>query len=188
VQSSETVLIHGGTGGVGHIAIQLAKWLGAKVFSTSSSASKMDIAKKLGADITINYKNTPVATYKQEYTDGAGFDVVFDTVGGDNLSDSFNAAILYGQVISILAAGNYDLTPAFLKGLKLHMIMQPLPLITGIKRDHYSGILTKITELVDAGIIKPLIDDEKFTIKQVVAAHTHLENGNAIGKIVMTIV
>lgn len=186
VQPNQTVLIHGGTGGVGHVAIQLAKWLGAKVFSTSSSTSKMDLAKKLGADITINYKNTPVATYTQEYTDGVGFDVVFDTVGGDNLSDSFSAATLFGKVISILAVGNYDLTNAFLKGLTLHMVMQPLPLITGIKRGHYNTILTKITELVDTGIIKPLMDEKKFTIKQVGAAHTHLENGKAIGKVVMT--
>ena len=186
VQPNQTVLIHGGTGGVGHIAIQLAKWLGAKVFSTGSSASKMDIAKKLGADITINYKNTSVATYTQEHTNDAGFDVVFDTVGGENLSDSFSAAALFGKVVSILAVGNYDLTPAFLKGLTLNMVMQPLPLITGIKRDHYNTILTKITELVDTNIIKPLIDEKKFTITQVRDAHTHLESGKAIGKVVMT--
>jgi NADPH2:quinone reductase len=186
LQRDQTVLIHGGTGGVGHIAIQLAKWLGAKVFATCSSDFKMDIAKKLGANIAINYKNTSVATYTKEHTHDAGFNVVFDTVGGENLSNSFGAASLFGKVVTILAVGNYDLTPAFLKGLTLHMVMQPLPLITGIKRNHYHSILTQIANLVDAGAIKPLIDEKKFTISQVGAAHAYLENGKAVGKVVMT--
>lgn len=186
VQKDQTVLIHGGTGGVGHIAIQLAKWLGAKVFATSSSTEKLDISKQLGADFTINYKNTNVKSYVTEYTHDAGFDVIFDTVGGENLTECFYAASLFGTVICILAAGNYDLTPAFLKGLTIHTIMQPLPLITGVKRAHYRKILTKISELVDAGVIQPLIDEKIFTIDQVGAAHTYLENGNAIGKIVLT--
>lgn len=186
VQNAQTVLIHGGTGGVGHIAIQLAKWLGAKVFATSSSTQKTNISKQLGADFTINYKNTNVKSYVTEHTQDVGFDVVFDTVGGENLTESFYAASLFGKVISILAVGNYDLTPAFLKGLTIHTIMQPIPLITGVKRAHYKEILTKIAELVDTGVIKPLIDEKKFTIDQVGAAHTHLENGNAIGKVVLT--
>ncbi len=164
VQKDQTVLVHGGTGGVGHIAIQLAKWLGANVFATGSSPKKLDISKQLGADVAINYKNSHVPAYVNEYTKGVGFDVVFDTVGGENLSDCFQAAALFGKVISILAAGNYDLTPAFLKGLSLHMVLQPLPLITGIKRSHYGEILTMIAKLVDKGIIRPLIDENKFTM------------------------
>ncbi|MCX7124285.1 MAG: zinc-dependent alcohol dehydrogenase family protein [Gammaproteobacteria bacterium] len=186
IQKNQTVLIHGGTGGVGHIAIQLAKSLGATVFTTCSSSKKMDIAKQLGADVAINYKNSPVESYVAEHTNGSGFDVVFDTVGGKNLSDCFIAASLFGKVISILAAGSYDLTPAFLKGLTLHTIMQPLPLITGIKRAHYRKILIKIAELIDSGTIRPLIDEKKFTIDQVGDAHTYLESGNAIGKVVLT--
>lgn len=185
VQRDQTILIHGGTGGVGHIAIQLAKWLGARVFATCSSDFKIEIAKKLGACGVINYKKTSVVDYTKEYTNDSGFDVVFDTVGGENLSHSFSAASLFGKVISILAAGNYDLTPAFLKGLTLHMVMQPLPLITGLKRNHYKSILTQIAHLVDLGVIKPLIDDKKFTISEVGAAHAHLETGKAIGKVIM---
>lgn len=186
VQKGQTVLVYGGTGGVGHIAIQLAKWLGATVFSTSSSPDKQDISKQLGADFTINHKNTDVKSYVAEHTNNAGFDVVFDTVGGENLSESFYAAALFGKVITILAAGNYDLTPAFLKGLTIHTIMQPLPLLTGIRRAQYGEILAKIAELTDKGHIRPLIDEKKFTINEVSAAHAHLKNGDAIGKVVLT--
>lgn len=186
VQKNQTVLIHGGTGGVGHIAIQLAKSLGAKVHTTCSTSEKMAIAKKLGADVTINYKDTSIASYVAEYTNNAGFNVVFDTVGGQNLSDCFTAAALFGKVISILAAGTYDLTPAFMKGLTIHTILQPLPLITGINRAHYGKILTKIAALVDSGAIRPLIDEKQFTMEQVGEAHTYLESGNAIGKVVLS--
>ena len=185
VQQDQTVLIHGGTGGVGHIAIQLAKWLGAKVYATSSSLEKMDISKQLGADFTINYKDTHAKTYAAKYTQGHGFDVVFDTVGGNNLEECFDAAAPYGQVISILGAGKHDVTTAFQKGLSIHMVMQPLPLITGIRRTHYHEILSKIAELVDAGVLQPLIDKNKFRLDQVGAAHAYLEQGNAIGKVVI---
>lgn len=185
LQKGQSILIYGGTGGVGHIAIQLAKWLGATVFSTSSSAEKLNISKQLGADFTINFKDSDVKSYVAEHTDNAGFDVVFDTVGGENLSNAFQAASLFGQVITILAAGNYDLTPAFLKGLSIHTIMQPLPLITGIRRAQYGEILTKLSELIDKGIIRPLIDKKKFSINEVGAAHAWLKNGEAIGKVVL---
>ncbi|HHF7347790.1 TPA: zinc-dependent alcohol dehydrogenase family protein [Legionella feeleii] len=186
VKKGQTVLIHGGTGGVGHVSIQLAKWLGAKVFATGSSAKKLEMAKQLGADFAIDYKKTTIESYVAEHTNGAGFEIVFDTVGGENFSECFQAAALFGQVISILAAGNYDLAPAFFKGLSIHLVLQPLPLITGIKRAHYGEILAKIATLVDEGFIRPLIDEQKFNITQVGAAHAHLENGNALGKIVLT--
>lgn len=187
VQPHQTILIHGATGGVGHVAIQLAKWLGAKVFTTASSEEKMLIAKKLGADVVINYKKTNVDAYVKEFTNEKGFEVVFDTVGGDKLIECFQAAATFGKVISILATSSYDLTPAFIKGLSLYLVFQPLPLITGMNRKHYGEILTKIAELVDQGIIHPLVDKKKFTISQVGQAHAHLEKGDAIGKVVLTV-
>jgi NADPH2:quinone reductase len=78
-----------------------------------------------------------------------------------------------------------DLSPAFLKGVSLHMVMQPLPLLTGRRREDYKMILTNIADLVDAGAIKPLIDKKSFNISEVGQAHEHLENGNAIGKVVL---
>lgn len=186
VQNGQSVLIHGGTGGVSHIAIQLAKWLGAKVYATSSSSKKMEISKQLGADVTINYKEMNPQEILTKYTHNAGFDVVFDTVGGDTLVESFNLASIFGRVISIHAVGSYDLTPAFLKGLTLHTVMQPLPLITGKLRANYGKILANIASLVDKGIIRPLIDEKQFSISQVGEAHNYLELGHVIGKLVIT--
>lgn len=185
-QKNQTLLIHGGTGGVGHVAIQLAKWLGMTVYATASSAEKLALAKTLGADGVIHYKNQSLKSYVHEFTKDQGFDVVFDTVGGDNLSACFEAAALFGKVITILAAGQYDLSPAFFKGLSIHTVLQPLPLVTGKKRIHYQHILTQVAELVDAGILRPLIDEKKFTMKDVGLAHTRLEKGEAIGKVVVS--
>lgn len=185
LQKNQNVLIHGGTGGVGHLAIQLAKCFGAKVFTTCSSADKMEIAKQLGADEVINYKEESVESYVKKHTSGEGFDVVFDTLGEDNLPKCFEAASLFGKVVSIMAMGNYDLSQAFFKGLTLHTVMQPLPLLTGKRRPEYGRILNAISNLVDEGKIKPLVDKNKFSIEEVAAAHTYLEQGHAVGKVVL---
>lgn len=185
VQKDQTVLIHGATGGVGHVAIQLAHYLGANVFSTASSASKIDIAKSFGAKNIINYKETSIVQYVKDYTQGEGFEVVFDTVGGENLANCFAAAANFGSVISIMSAGEHDLAPAFVKGLTLHNVFQPLPLITGLRRAHYGNILANVAKLVDAGIIQPLIDKRNFSLEEVGVAHDYLESGQAIGKVVI---
>jgi len=183
-QKNQTVLIHGGTGGVGHIAIQLAKWLGAKVFSTSSS-DKLELLKKIGADGAIDYQKSDVKSYVTQYTGGDGFDVVFDTVGGDNFNKCIEAAALFGKVITVIPPNNADLNAARNKGLSLLFVLQPLPLLTGERRQDYGKILAQISELVDHGAIKPLIDPQRFTVSQVGLAHAHLESGKAVGKIVL---
>lgn len=185
VQKGARVLIHGGTGGVGHFAIMLAKYLGAKVYATVSSNEKSEIAKKLGADYTINYKEQDVQEYVNEFTDGNGFEIVFDTVGQDNLEKSIQSVAANGDVISILGAGEHDLTNLFFKSANLHMVLQPLPLITGQRRADYKELLGKVAEVIDREGFKPLLDKNKFTFSNVAAAHEHLESGLAIGKVVL---
>ena len=85
IEAGDEILIHGGTGGVGHVAVQLAKWIGAKVYTTVSTPEKARIAKELGADVVINYKETPVKDYVNQYTDGKGFKYIFDTIDRENL-------------------------------------------------------------------------------------------------------
>lgn len=186
LQAEQSILIHGGTGGVGHIAIQLAKWLGANVYTTVSSSEKAALCQKLGASHAINYKVNATQDYVQQYTKGEGFDIVFDTIGGVNFDNSVQATAQFGQMISVFAFGSYDLVPAHIKGLTLHLLMQPLPLITGVNRAHYGNILKEISHLVDQGILRPLIDDKIFNIQDVALAHQHLESGKAIGKVVLT--
>ena len=185
VKAGQTVLIHGGTGGVGHFSIMLAKHLGAKVYTTVSTPEKAEIAKKLGADKIINYKQQSVEDYVKHCTDMRGFDVVFDTVGGENLALCMQAVANNGSVISILGAGMHDLTSLFLKNANLHMVLQPLPLITGEKRKAYQTLLKTIAEIVDANKLKPLLDKNTFKLSDVVQAYEHLEQGKAIGKVVL---
>lgn len=186
VQKGQTVLVHAATGGVGHVAIQLAKLAGAKVFTTASSEEKLQIGKSLGADAAINYREQSVEDYVKEYTDGKGFDIVFDTVGGDNLDRSFQAAALNGTVLAIAARSTHDLSPLHSKGLSLHITFMLLKIINKEQRQDHGKILRQVTNLVEEGKLHPLVDKKSFTFDQVSEAHAYLESNKAIGKVVLT--
>jgi NADPH2:quinone reductase len=182
------VLIHAATGGVGHIAIQLAKWAGAEVYATASTSEKQEIAKKLGAKDAINYKQESVADYVERLTNGHGFDVVFDTIGGENIERSFEAAAHYGEVISIQSGGkeSYALGAMHGKSLSLHFVFMLLPMLRNIDRQRHGEILRKAAALVDSGKLKPLVDPKQFTFNEVGRAHDYLESGKATGKVVLS--
>lgn len=190
IHENQKVLVHGATGGVGHIGIQLAKWKGAEVYTTASTTKKMDIGRKLGADYAINYKEEAVEQYVEKYTNGNGFDLVLDTVGGDNLSRSAEAARLNGAVVSLAVSHmTYpgDLLPEiFRNGLTLHGVIMVIPLLFNIGRAHHGEILSEITRLAEDGIIAPLIDPKEFTFDEVAEAHKYAESGKQIGKVVLT--
>ncbi|PGU09370.1 quinone oxidoreductase [Bacillus cereus] len=185
IKSGQNVLIHGATGGVGHVAIQLAKWAGAKVFTTASQQNKVEIAHHLGADIAINYKEESVQEYVQKHTNGNGFEVIFDTVGGKNLDNSFEAAAVNGTIATIAARSTHDLSPLHAKGLSLHVTFMALKLLHTDKRNDCGEILTKITQIVEEGKLRPLLDSKTFTFDEVAQAHEYLESNKAIGKIVL---
>ncbi|WP_263080463.1 zinc-dependent alcohol dehydrogenase family protein [Endozoicomonas sp. Mp262] len=184
IGENHSVLIHGGSGGVGHIAVQLAKYLGATVYSTASTQN-LDTVKQLGADHVIDYKQESVANYVKKYTDDMGFDAVFDTVAGKNIDNSFNAVRYNGAVATVLPIENP--LPIALKGLSFHSVLQPIPLFHGIGRKRHGEILEKIATLVDTGYISPLIDASDFSIWQVAKAHERLTSRQATGKIVLTV-
>lgn len=186
VRPGQTVLVHGATGGVGQIGIQLAKWAGARVFATGSGEEKLRLARELGADGTINYRRQSVADYVAEHTGGRGFDVVFDTVGGENLGLALEAAALNGTVVSTSTSQTYDLSPMHAKGLTLHVVFMLIPMLHGIGRGHHGEILGELARLVDDGVIRPLIDERRFRFAEVAAAHRLLESGEATGKVVLT--
>ncbi len=185
VQPGQKVLVYGGTGGVGHIGVQLAKWAGATVYALVSSDRKAAIARELGADVTIDYRQTPVEEFVAEHTDGQGFDVVFDTVGNDNLQNAFKAAKLNGTVVSLVSLSQQDLTLLHAKGLTLHLVYMLLPMLSGANRSHHAEILSKIARLVDKGQVRPLVDAKSFTFADAAAAHAHAESGAAVGKVVL---
>jgi NADPH2:quinone reductase len=186
VHAEQNVLIYGATGGVGHIGLQLAKWAGAKVFATASSEKKMAIAHQLGADVVINYHEQTVEEYVTEHTDGKGFDVVFDTVGNDNLQNAFKAAALNGTVVSTLALSTQDLSLVHAKGLTLHVVFMLIPMLHGVGRTHHGEILSKLAQLVDEGKIRPLLDPKSFSFADVAEAHRYAESGQEIGKVTLT--
>lgn len=148
-----------------------------------SSQEKAAIALELGADIAIDYRNTSVEEFVEKYTVGNGFDIVFDTVGNDNLQNAFKAVKLNGTVVSTVSLSKQDLSLLHAKGLTLHLVYMLLPLLTRIDRARHGKILTKIADLVDAGKIRPLID-RNFTFSEVATAHAYLESG-ARGKVVL---
>ena len=185
VRVQQKVLIYGGTGGVGHLALQLAKNAGAEVYTTVSTPEKAAIAIDLGANVAIDYLNSSVEDFVARYTQGRGFDLVFDTVGNDNLQNAFQAAKLNGAVLSTLALSKQDLTLVHAKGLSLHLVYMLLPMLSGIDRVHHGRILTELASLVDGGKIRPLVDNHVFSFTEVGLAHAYLESGEAIGKIVL---
>ena len=186
VQPGQKVLVYGATGGVGHIGVQLAKWAGATVYALVSNDEKAAIAHCLGADITINYRHQPVEEFVAEQTDDQGFDVVFDTVGNDNLQNAFKAAKLNGTVVSIVSLSQQDLTLLHAKGLTLHLVFMLIPMLFGVGRAHHGEILSKLAQIVDEGKIRPLLDSKIFSMSEIASAHQHAESGQAIGKVVLT--
>lgn len=187
VMPGDHVLIHGGAGGVGHIAVQLAKAQGARVATTISSAAKADIARRLGADDIINYREEDVADYVERLTGGRGFDVVFDATGGSDIATSFAGVRVNGQVATIVSQYEADLTPMHGKSLTLHAIFMLTSMLHGVHPQHHGEILAKAGQLAATDQLKPLVDERRFTLDDIGAAHSHLEAGAAVGKVVIDI-
>lgn len=186
IRAGDKVLVHGGTGGVGHIGVQLAKHAGAEVYCTVSSEEKARIARDLGADVTIDYNRYRVQDYVERFTAGCGFDLVFDTVGGVNLEHSIEAARVNGCVVSILTAGEHELSGLHAKGLTLHTVFMLIPMLYGQGRDKHGEILRAAADLVDRGELRPLIDPSHFSFAQAADAHRKLAAGKVLGKLVLT--
>lgn len=185
LSSAHKILIHGGTGGVGHVAIQLAKWAGAEVYATVSSPEKAELVKSFGAIEGINYRNEPVQSYVDRITEGKGFDVVFDTIGGENIDKSFAAVAHYGNVITIQAHSTHDLSPLHLKSASLHVVFMLLPLLYNTQRERHGEILKNAAALANKGMLKPFIAAQQFSFEDVSKAHAFLESGKAVGKVVI---
>ena len=186
MKEGECVLVYGGTGGVGYLGIQLAKMKGAEVFSTVSSDEKAEIVKGYGAT-PINYRNLSVTQYVEDYTNQKGFDVVFDTVGGDNLMRSFEASKLEGRVTSVNTRITCDLSIMHQKALSLHVVFMIIPILYNQDKgkDQHGEILNEIVRGIESEAMTPLIHKEVFPFERVSEAHSLLESGKVTGKIVL---
>jgi NADPH2:quinone reductase len=186
VRAGHRVLVQGGAGGVGHIAVQIAKARGAEVFATGS-AKGLEIIESFGAT-AIDYRTQVPADYLEQYTDGEGFDIVYDTVGGATLDASFAVLKVYtGHVVSCLGWGEHKLAPLSFRGATYSGVFTLLPLITGKGRKHHGEILAQATLMAEEGQLRVLLDDRRFTLENVNDAYAIVAAGQATGKVVVDI-
>ncbi len=189
LHAGQTVLIHAGAGGVGHVAIQLARHLGARVAVTVSDDKKATMARNLGAEKTINYKTQDFVQETLSWTGGQGADVVYDTVGGETFLRSLPAARMYGKVVSILSTplSLADTQLARLRNLSLcyTLMLAPQAMELNDDRIRQREILEQCAALVDAGKLAVHVS-HRLPLEQVAEAHRLLEAGGLVGKIVLT--
>ncbi|MBB3710728.1 alcohol dehydrogenase [Limimaricola variabilis] len=183
VDAGQKVLVQGGAGGVGHLAVQLARHLGAEVSATGTGDGQLSVIEGYGAR-PIDFMAERIENYVAAHT---GFDAVFDTVGGANLTNSFAAAALNAHVVTTVALSEIDLSPAHFKGLSLHVVFMLLPMLHDVRREVHGEILAKLSKLVDAGAVRPLLDEQTFALTQVGDAYARLQSGQAIGKVVIEV-
>jgi NADPH:quinone reductase len=185
VRSGQNALIHGGAGGIGHVAVQLARSIGARVFATGSAES-VSYIRELGAT-PIDYGATTVEQYVAEHTGGEGFDLVYDNVSGATLDSSSNAITRFGHVVSALGWGTHALAPLSFRRGTYSGVFTLLRLLTGEGRAHRGEILRQGTKLVEAGKLRPPLDPRRFNLSNVDAAHAVIEDRSAKGKILVGI-
>lgn len=185
VKSGDKVLVQGGAGGVGHMAIQLAKAFGAEVYATCS-ARDMSLVESLGAT-AIDYRSATTQEIMEKYTSGQGFDVIYDTVGGPVLQASLSAVRYYGHIASCAAFSDINLADSSLRCVTVSGVFVLLPMLKDVNRSHHGEILQKLTELAEAGQIKPVLDPRRFTLNTALDAHDAVENGADI-KVVIDII
>jgi len=186
VREGMNVLVHGGAGGIGHVAVQIARARGARVFATGSADSLQTI-EALGA-IPIDYTTTDPSTYIADHTGGRGFDIVFDTVGGRTLDASFTAARVHtGHVVSALGWGEHSLAPLSFRGATYSGVFTLLPMLTGEGREHHGEILEQVAALADAGKLTPLVDPRHFTFSTITDAYDAVETGTSRGKVIVDV-
>lgn len=184
VDIGDEMLVYGATGGVGHIGVQLADWFGADVTATASSDEKRALAADLGADATVDYTTTDVATYVDEHASDGGFDIVFDPIGDDHLQLAFDAVRPYGTVVTTESSSTQDLSVMHQRSLELGVVLVILPVLLGERQERIGDELADIATLVDDGVVEPYID-ERFSFDEVVDAHRLGEDGDFRGKFLL---
>jgi NADPH2:quinone reductase len=189
LQAGETLLIHGGSSGIGTMAIQLAKAFGAKVIVTVGAQDKADACLKLGADVAINYKTQDFVAETRKATNDTGANVILDMVGGDYIERNYDAAAVDGRVVQIAFLGGPKATVNFAKLMvkRLHHTGSTLrPRSNADKAAMVRAIEEKVMPLLREGRVKPLMDST-FPLEKAVDAHRRMETSAHIGKIVLTV-
>ena len=188
LQAGQTALIHAGAGGVGHVAIQLAKFKGAKVLTTVSSESKADFVLSLGADQAIDYRQCNFVKRVNELTGGRGADVVLDTVGPEVFKDSIEATAHFGSLVTLLDPGALNWSEARMRNLKIGFELMLTPMLRDLysARDKHVEILNRCAEFIESGHLRGVVA-HCLPLEQVAEAHRLIGEGHMQGKIVLEI-
>lgn len=187
LEAGQKVLIHAGAGGVGHVAIQLAKLKGAEVCTTVSSQDKARLVRQLGADHPILYKQTDFVQAALDWTGGEGVDVAFDTIGSETFWKSFPAVRVYGDVVTILepdSATNWKAARS--RNLRISLELMLTPLLQGLvaAQQHQAEILKQFAKWIDEGKLKIHLS-ETYPLQDAAAAHQAIATGSTTGKIAL---
>jgi NADPH2:quinone reductase len=187
--AGETVLIHGGSSGIGTTAIQLAKAFGARVITTAGTPEKCAACRKLGAEIAINYKTEDFVAATKQATGDRGADVVLDIVGGDYIDRNYEAAAVEGRILQIALQGSPRANVDFLRLMVKRLTHTGSTLRARSVADKGAiarAVEAKVLPLIATGRVKPVIDST-FPLREAAAAHARMESSEHIGKIVLTL-
>ena len=184
VQAGKRVLVLGGAGGVGQMAIQIAQAHGATTYATGSPAAR-DAIERLGSRF-IDKGQTP-SEIVARLTDGQGFDIVLDTAGGLSLDSAFAMVRRFGHVVSALGWGTHALAPLSFRAASYSGIFALLPLLTGEGLERHGAILREAARLAEAGVLIPALDPRRFTFNTTGDAYRAIETGAVRGKLVVDV-
>ncbi|AYV57563.1 hypothetical protein CH370_08735 [Leptospira kmetyi] len=187
IQAGNKILITGGAGGVGHIAVQLAKWAGARVLATASGDQKQKLVLELGAEAVSGRSEAEIKKKAFQVFGKEELDLAFDTGGGSGFETAIACVKRKGKAITIDGSGSFNLGKAHSKSLDLAIVFMLIPLLHDEGREKHGFILGEIARLVENGILKPVLDPERFSWTKIGDAHRKLEEGRTIGKISVTI-
>jgi NADPH2:quinone reductase len=188
ITEGQRVLIHAGAGGVGHVAIQLAKAAGARVCTTVSSPEKADFAHALGAEFCINYHSEDLVESVMDWSEGQGVDIALDTVGPEVFRKTIPAMAHYGDLVTILDPGpDLDLKEARLRNLRIGLELMLTPMLRNLPRarTHQGDILRRCAKMIDRGDLQIHVS-QTFPLARAQAAHTMIEAGHVMGKLALT--
>jgi NADPH2:quinone reductase len=187
--AGETLLVHGGSSGIGTTAIQMARALGAHVVVTAGSAEKCAACERLGAALAINYRDQDFVEQVQAHTKGRGVDVILDMVGGDYLPRNLRSLADDGRLvqIAVLRGSRAELDLGLVMRRRLTVTGSTLrPRSTAVKAAIAAALESRVWPLVERGLIRPVID-RTFPLEHAADAHRVMEDGHHIGKLVLTV-
>jgi len=189
LKSGETLLVHGGSSGIGTTAIQLAKAFGARVITTAGSAEKCEACRRLGADVAVNYRSEDFVAATKAATGGKGAELILDMVGGDYIERNYEAAAVEGRIVQIAFQGNPRATVNFVRIMLKRLVHTGSTLRARTVADKAAiarALEAKVWPLIAAGTVKPVIY-RTFPLAEAAAAHALMETSTHIGKIVLTV-